>query len=423
MKKNNNKNLIIVIIILLLCIVGIIIAGKVFKRGGTSSPVFREPTKYDDKNFNLNLIKTVNSSLDNSNYLISPYSIEIALNMLKTGANGNTLKEIEELIPKRDIKDVSINKRIGIANGVFIKDSYKNEIEKDFMNTLKKDYNSEVIYDKFENPDKINDWVNNKTNNMIPKILDDISKDFVLGLANAIAIDVEWYGGFECNKTSNEKFTLVDNSSMEVEMMNKSYKGFAKYFIDDKKEGVILPYQPYDKNTGEFKENGKSLEFVAVLPKEDIKTYINNLTEEELAYDKDVLSIDNDTLLKLSLPRFSYSFDLENFMDVLKTMGMNDAFDSAKADFTKILKGGDIYVSKAIHKTYIDLNEKGTKAAAVTYFGIEKNAMQADDERKIVKIEFNKPFIYMIRDKDSKEILFFGTVYEPNKWKGTTCNE
>ena len=148
MKKNNNKNLIIVIIILLLCIVGIIIAGKVFKRGGTSSPVFREPTKYDDKNFNLNLIKTVNSSLDNSNYLISPYSIEIALNMLKTGANGNTLKEIEELIPKRDIKDVSINKRIGIANGVFIKDSYKNEIEKDFMNTLKKDYNSEVIYDK-----------------------------------------------------------------------------------------------------------------------------------------------------------------------------------------------------------------------------------------------------------------------------------
>ena len=413
----NNNNLIIVIVILLVCIVGIVLVGKIFNKDSESEPIFVKPTKYEDKDFNVNLIKTVNSSLDNSNYLISPYSIEIALNLLKTGANGNTLKEIENIIPNRKINDVSINNRIGIANGVFIKDTYKNDIENKFIDILKNDYNSEVIYDKFEVPDKINDWVNEKTNNMIPKILDNISKEFVLGLANALAIDVEWNEEFECNKTKEREFTLVDNSTMKVEMMNKAFYGDAKYFSDDKKEGVIIPYQSYDKNTGKYNKNGKSLEFVAVLPKDDINTYINNLTEEELLYK----STEDDNF-NLYLPRFSYSFDLKNFMEVLKTMGIKDAFDSNKADFTKILKGGDIFVNQAIHKTYIDLNEKGTKAAAITYFGLTKNSVYAGED-EMYNIVFDKPFIYMIRDKDSKEILFFGTVYEPNRWKGSTCEK
>jgi serpin B len=79
-----------------------------------------------------------------------------------------------------------------------------------------------------------------------------------------------------------------------------------------------------------------------------------------------------------------------------------------------------LYVSTAVHKTYIDLNEKGTKAAAVTYFGIESyNSMEPEKKQK--EIKFNKPFIYMIRDKKTKEMLFFGVVEEPNKWKGQTC--
>jgi serpin B len=85
-------------------------------------------------------------------------------------------------------------------------------------------------------------------------------------------------------------------------------------------------------------------------------------------------------------------------------------------------KMDNIYVSDAIHKTYIDLNEEGTRAAAVTYFGIKTSGAFIDDY-ELVEIEFNKPFIYMIRDKSSKEVLFFGTVYEPNVWNGSTCEE
>ena len=104
---------------------------------------------------------------------------------------------------------------------------------------------------------------------------------------------------------------------------------------------------------------------------------------------------------------------------------MKEAFDPANANFYNMVEKekqfGNIYVGQAIHKTHIDLNEKGTKAAAVTYFGMFDNAV-AIEETKPKEIIFNKPFIYMIRDKDTKEVLFFGTVYEPNIWKGSTCS-
>ena len=85
------------------------------------------------------------------------------------------------------------------------------------------------------------------------------------------------------------------------------------------------------------------------------------------------------------------------------------------------MNADNVYVSKAVHKTYIDLNEKGTKAAAVTYFGMDKASSVAPTKKK-VKIEFNKPFVYMIRDSKTKEILFFGVVRKPNEWKGSTCS-
>ena len=82
----------------------------------------------------------------------------------------------------------------------------------------------------------------------------------------------------------------------------------------------------------------------------------------------------------------------------------------------------NVYVGEAIHKTHIDLNEKGTKAAAITYFGMFKNSAMIEEEKyDTIDIKFNKPFIYMIREINTKEILFFGTVYESNIWKGTTC--
>ena len=374
-------------------------------------------------NFNVDLIKLARR---NENFLISPYSIEIALNMLKEGASGETRKQIESVIPDRNINDVSVKKRVNVANALFIKDKYKSKVKDKFKGILTGKYNSEVLYDEFKTPDVINNWVNEETDGMIKKILDNMDKDFVLGLANAIAIDVDWSFPFDCYNTKSEKFTNKDGKEVKVEMMHNTfdYKGF-KYLKSDDATGIVIPYASYDKKTGENDADGSNLEFIGILPEDSVDKYINNLTEENLNKLLDSgKESSRDFEIKVSLPRFKYSYEIPNFMEILEEMGIKDAFSPDNANFTKIMDrentDDNLYVSTAIHKTFIDLNENGTRAAAVTYFGIDKSAA-APSQPKSVKIKFNKPFVYMIRDSKSEEILFFGAVYEPNLWNGSTC--
>ena len=373
--------------------------------------------------FNINLIKTVDKE---ENYLISPYSINIALNMLKEGADNNTLKEIENVLGNNKVTNITSDD-VKIANALFVKNQYKDKIKKEFYNNIKTNYNGEILYDDFKTPNVINNWVNKNTDRMISKILDRMDPNFVLGLANAIAIDVKWQNSFECINTTKEKFKLKDKE-LDVEMMHNSYKYGAKYIKSNEAEGIIIPYQSTNKIGEKDYDENNYLEFIGILPNSDIKAYINNLTKEQL---NNLLSntkeSSNKLEINLSLPRFKYEYDLIDFKQVLIKMGMKDAFDPNNADFTKIIDRGNgvenIYVDEAIHKTYIDLNEKGTKAAAVTYFGVKDNAAMLEEDKETINIEFNKPFIYMIIDHKTNEILFFGTVYEPNAWKGSTCSK
>lgn len=391
----------------------------------------QEKTKpYQDDSYNLKLIKAVNRTQEN-NYLISPYSIEIALNMLKEGAAGTSRKEIEAIIPERSIPNIAIKDRIGLANATFIKEEYQPFIKDSFISSMKKNYQAEVILDNFQTPDKINNWVKKNTNDMISKILDDISENFVLGIANAIAIDVNWAHQFECLNTTEATFHQENNIEKKVEMMHNTYSNKAQFFQTDDAKGIILPYFPYNQRGEVDHEGGSRLEFMGILPDNNVNAYIEKLTEEELKkIDAEKKDATYEKQIKLSLPRFQYDFDLEEFMNILKVMGIKEVFDEEKADLTGIMTRDDmskinatnLYVSKAIHKTHIDLNEQGTKAAATTYFGVKENSVLAE-EPQYIEINFNKPFIYIIRDYKTKEVLFFGVVREPNTWKGTTCEE
>jgi len=369
---------------------------------------------YNNMNFNSNLIK---QSFKKENFLISPYSIEIALNLLKEGADGDTLKEFDNVLPNRTIKDITNNK-IKVSNGIFIKNDYQNYIENTFTKNLKNKYNSDIIYDNFNTPDKINNWVKDKTDGMIEKILDRIDKDFVLGLANALAIDVNWKSEFLCDNTKSSDFITKDNKKIKVEMMYQNYTNNASYIEDNDLKGVIIPYE-------------NNLEFVGLIPN-NIDNYINNLTDSKLNDIKGI-ELDSNNELLLYLPRFTYDYNIEgdNFKNILRNIGIKQVFDKSNSNLEKIINKNNLtklnidnlYVSDAIHKTHIELMEKGTKAAAVTYFGIfESTAINPEEKQRHV-IEFNKPFIYMIRDISTHEILFFGGVFEPNLWNGTTCSE
>lgn len=369
-------------------------------------------------NFLIDLVKLTNEDYKD-NYLISPYSIKVALNMLKEGAKGNTLIEINKVLAGSTFNEIS-NQNIKIANAAFVRKDFEKVVEKNFSEKLKNEYQAKIIYDKLQSPKLINDWVKKHTDGMIPKILDSVDGDFVLGIANAIALDAKWQYPFECDFTKKESFTNSKGQKLNVQMMHQLYQtSDVNYFDYDRAIGVIIPYQ---KDT--------NLEFIGILPKDGIDNYINNLTEKDFELiDKMKKSASRDLRISLSMPRFKYDFNLDHFKDDLIKMGIVDAFDGLNANFEGIItkenlkkyNRENLFIDDAIHKTAIDLNENGTKAAAVTYFGLRDSAIAIEDY-EMVKINFDKPFVYMIRDNNTKEILFFGAVNTPNLWNGTTCN-
>ena len=412
MEDKRNRGLVLVgtmlIAVLLLC--GAYIAYFSFFNNTLSGK--REKKKQvvvvEDDSFNMKIIKEVNKG-EKNNYLISPYSIEIALNMLRDGTNGNSKKELDNLLGKRKINYIQAEKRINVANGVFIKDSYKEAVLDDYNKTINKNYNGEIVYDKLETPKVVNEWVNKQTNGMIPKLTDETDPNLIMMLVNALAIDVDWLSNFECNYTSSEEFTKIDGSKYDVSMMKQAFDEDAKYFKTDDSKGVILPYKKYGDS---------ELEFIGILPNKDAYDYVNKLTSEKI---NDLYDKSKEVKVVLSLPRFSYDYEMKDSVKKFQKLGVKDVFDESKADLSKMVNA-EAFVGNVIHKTHISLNEKGTKAAAVTAVEIvAKSAPPSGEQPK--EISFNKPFVYMIRDKKTKEMLFFGVVYEPEKWNGSTCQK
>ncbi len=402
------------IIIILLLILVLLVFFFLYKKGKNDN---QDSNITLTQNLDINLLKLVNKK-EEDNFLISPYSIKMALSLLKEGASGNTLNEINKILSNGPSK--INNQYIKVANALFVKENLKQYIEKSYITNLQTKYNSELLVDKFTTPDIINNWVNKNTDGMIEKILDKMDNDFVLGLANALAIDVKWQNEFECISTKEEEFTMLNNKTKKAQMMHNSYsdKDY-KYINSPNAKGIILPYSK-DSN----------LEFIGLLPNDNLNSYIANYLEEDLTnLPKLQKSASSDTVINLSIPRFTFSYSLDNFKDILTELGIKDVFNKQSADLSKIISKENlnkmnkqnIYVDEAIHKTYINFNETGTKAAATTYFGIKADGLLMGDNS--IDITFNKPFIAIIREKVTNEILFQGVVNNPNTWNGNTCTK
>ena len=414
-----NKKKVISIILIVLGLALVVTAVTLFK-DNDPEPINNDPNKPTESNDNYNssLIKVVHKQNEKTNYLISPYSIEIALNMLKESTNNKTREEIVKVLPQRTIKYFDSDKVI-TSNGTFIKNKYKDIVIPAFTNNMKNNYKADIIFDDFVTADPINKWVNEKTKGMIPKLVNQIDPNFMFGVVNALALDLKYQDTFDCTYTSKERFTKDDGLHMDVYMMKKTYDNGATYVKKDNYEAISIPYE---------KDGNNNFELIAINPN-DIDTFIKDLTDEKIKdLMKDGIDADNKNKIILKLPKFSYDYELQtkDFKKVLNELGIIDLFGDTP-DFTNFitkenLEKYDIQpeLGEAIHKTYIDLNEEGTKAAAVTGFLAYSNSA-APMEVKYYKITFDKPFIYLIREKTSNELLFFGTVYEPTKWDGNTC--
>ncbi len=402
-----------IMIIIALMVISIILLTLVFFKIIYSN--LEEPNldnSSTNSSFNYNLIKEANKN-KNTNYLISPYSIKTVLSIIKEGSNGSSLKELNDVMGNFRRANITSKNVMGDANLLLINKNYKDGINKNYVNKIEKSYDAEIKYSNIT-PNTINKWVDDKTNHMIPTLVDSVNPETVMAIINAISMKASWDSEFDCKNTHISEFNTIDGSVINTIMM---VSNDAQYIEDDTAKGIIKKYKTY-KNDDHKKVN---LEFVAIMPNDGIDSYIENFNNDEfrnLLSTKDKYKNDD---VSLKLPRFKYNYNFSNLKDVLINMGIKSIFDNS-ADLSKMTENNskDLYVSSINHKTYIEVNEKGTKASAATGATVDKMA----SENVPIDIEFDKPFIYIIKQSNSDDILFFGVVYTPTLANNETnfCN-
>jgi len=347
------------------------------------------------------------------NMIYSPLSIEYALKMLEEGAADNTLAEINNIAGNINLpKYPNIDKCLSLANGLYIRDRYYEKVKKEYIDTLKEKYDAEVKQDAFEDAKNVNQWIEEKTLGIIKKMIkDEMVQDpnLEMLIINALAIEMDWVYRFSIESTHGEKFYLDNGEDMIATMM---YHGEIQskdiaYYINDDITVLTMSLKNY---------NGTQLEFMAIMPEKDLSGYVEKVTREQIdEIDKNLkLSSDEEYGVNVKIPKFKFSYNLKLKEDLMD-LGIKDAFDGNLANFSN-MSNSPLYVSAALHKADIEFTEKGVKAAAVTVFGMTDGAFMPRITYP-VDVIINKPFMFLIRDKDTKDIWFTGTVYEPNKWE------
>lgn len=348
-----------------------------------------------------------NNSEKDANSLISPLSLAFALKMTKEGTAGNSNKELENVLNNyRLTYPKGISNHLSMANGIFLNSKYENDIDDTFLGTMRINYLVDLNYDDFTSPDNINNWVSEKTMEMIPKLVDELNENDVLYIINALAIKLDWKSIFDCNNTMKDTFVNGDEQK-DVFMMN----GIIDYYLENSDvTGFVKEYQTYN-DKGEEDDRGTTFEFIGLLPKNSIDEYINSFD-----YKSFKALLNNKTegdSYNLKLPRFEFEYTVPNIITSLQNLGVKDIFNG-NANFSKISTKQSLYVSDIIQKTYISLDEQGTKAAAAT--GVEVRNYSLSDEDNKTDIIFNKPFIFIIKEKNTDNIWFIGTVNSPTEF-------
>lgn len=340
---------------------------------------------------------------ERENMVVSPYSIYVALAMAYSGADGHTKKEMENVLgvstPEslyQNLKETqeSLSNQgceLHIANKIFAQQDFV--LLDSFTGTLQKYFNSLVEQVDFSDSEQssitINDWVSQETRERIQSLVSssDLDETTRLVLANSIYFKGEWEKKFDPNDTAPDFFYASNDAQIEIEMMEQE-KDF-DYMENDEVQVVELPYKD------------SSLAMRVILPKD------NHMLEGVL--DWDVPLTKKRVLVRI--PKFKIESSCQ-LKEVLSEMGMPSAFTDS-ADFSGITGKPSIYISKVLHKAFIEVGEKGTEAAAATAIIMNLKSYSYTESPPAVIFNADRPFAFMILDTDSGAILFTGKVTNP----------
>ncbi|WP_069791903.1 serpin family protein [Cyanobacterium sp. IPPAS B-1200] len=384
----------------------------VYAERDNSSMTESETEQLDEKivnanrNFAFKLFSAIREKDDTENIFISAPSISIALNLLNNGADGDTREEIKQVLELQEISLPEINQQykilqkllqnqeestLSINNSLWIREGFP--VKPDFLSQNREYYESEVSALDFDSPDAvdtINNWVSDATEEKITSIIESISPEDVLFLINAIYFNGEWQQAFDPELTREMDFTQSNGEVIQHPLMSR--EGNFTYVENDDLQMIRLPY-------GESED----LAMYVVLPQEDssLDAVMGELNADTWQEWTASLNRREGTI---RLPRFTVEYDI-SLNDVLQKLGISKAFTN-EADFTN-LTDEPVSIDQVKHKTFIDVNEEGTEAAAVTSIGVRVTSLPVDPP---FEMSVNRPFFYAIQDEKTDTILFMGTV-------------
>lgn len=360
--------------------------------------------------FGIDLINKINESEKEQNIFISPLSVSTAFGMVLNGSNGNTYEEIKSTLGLEGLTLTEINNSYkglnellpGIdntttftsANSIWYRNTFS--VENNFINTNKNYFNAVVNAADFSDPGTpaiINNWVKESTNNKIDKIVERIDDHIVMYVINAIYFKGTWKYQFDKSKTIDDKFYALGTDGVTVKMMTQENE--FRFKQENNFKAIELPY------------GNESFRMLILMP--GAETSLENVLQN---FNKNKFESLTEGMQKLKtvlmLPKFKVEYE-KNLNETLKAMGIKDAFIPGAADLTGINKNSDLYIDNVKHKTFVEIDEEGTEAAAVTSVEVGVTSI---GENSIIKID--RPFIFFIYEKNTNTVLFIGKIVNPS---------
>lgn len=365
-------------------------------------------------NASLNVFyNTIKEGEEGENVLLSPASLAFALTIAENGASGDTLSQMEEYtnggIPVEDMNKLlnytsyKLNNaedvKWGVANSLWFNDNGTCKLEDEFVRKAIEFYDAEIFQKEFE-PSIVNDinsWVYKKTNKMIDNVINDFSSDAMLFIVNAIAFEGEWEEQY-LNEAVMEHQTFTNANGTETECV-QLISTEDRYFKLGEGIGFIKPYK------------GGEYSFVGILPDEGVSTeeYIKGLVENGEDFSEAVRNAEYGEVV-VYLPEFENDYKNDEMKEIYKKMGMDLPFNKEKAEFKGIFTNdatSQVWIEKIIHKTHIEVDREGTKAAAVTVVEMDKCEACISPIDPVI-INLDRPFVYAIVDNETGVPVFLG---------------
>lgn len=348
-----------------------------------------------------------NSIEREENTLVSPLSVLCALGMTANGAKEETLTQMERVLGL-SVEELNAclhtymarlpqGKRyqLSLANSIWFTENKRFTVAQEFLQRNADYYGAALFQSSFDDStaEAINRWVEKNTNGKIEEIVDEISGDAVMYLVNALAFEAKWQTAYEKSQLQSGIFTEEKGERDEVEMM---FSEEDRYLEDELATGFIKYYAD------------RAYAFAALLPKEGVTVaeYAASLTGAHL---NELLSYAETAVVEVGIPQFESEYEVE-LSEHLKRMGMTDAFDENAADFSGLgsSAAGNLFISGILHKTWISVDEEGTKAGAAADVGIADCAMP--DGENVKQVILDRPFVYILLDCENNLPIFIGTV-------------